>query len=179
MEKNKELEVVRVKMITDKKLYSEYPLTSPEAVCRFVSKELADYDREVMCVLNCSTKGQVLNMNVVSMGTLDACLVTGRELFKSAILSNAASVILVHNHPSGDYHPSREDKVITAKISAGGKLLGIDVVDHIIVAGNSGEYYSMRANGDLNELGEQLLKTGEVIAEPLVKKEHHVFRKSI
>ena len=173
MEKNKELEVVRVKMITDKKLYSEYPLTSPEAVCRFVSKELADYDREVMCVLNCSTKGQVLNMNVVSMGTIDACLVTGRELFKSAILSNAASVILVHNHPSG------EDKVITAKISAGGKLLGIDVVDHIIVAGNSGEYYSMRANGDLNELGEQLLKTGEVIAEPLVKKEHHVFRKSI
>ena len=64
MEKNKELEVVRVKMITDKKLYSEYPLTSPEAVCKFVSKELADYDREVMCVLNCSTKGQVLNMNV-------------------------------------------------------------------------------------------------------------------
>ena len=179
MGKNKELEVVRVKMITDKKLYSEYPLTSPEAVCRFVSKELADYDREVMCVLNCSTKGQVLNMNVVSMGTIDACLVTGRELFKSAILSNAASVILVHNHPIGDYHPSREDKVITAKISAGGKLLGIDVVDHIIVAGNSGEYYSMRANGDLNELGEQLLKTGEVIAEPLVKKEHHVFRKSI
>ncbi|GBU03494.1 hypothetical protein FAEUMB_00350 [Faecalimonas umbilicata] len=56
--------------------------------------------------------------------------------------------------------------MITAKISAGGKLLGIDVVDHIIVAGNSGEYYSMRANGDLNELGEQLLKTGEVIAEP-------------
>ena len=179
MEKNKELEVVRVKMITDKKLYSEYPLTSPEAVCKFVSKELADYGREVMCVLNCSTKGQVLNMNVVSMGTIDACLVTGRELFKSAILSNAASVILVHNHSSGDYHPSREDKVITAKISAGGKLLGIDVVDHIIVAGNSGEYYSMRANGDLNELGEHLLKAGEVIAEPLIRKEQHMIHRGI
>lgn len=166
-------------MITDKKLYSEYPLTSPEAVCKFVSKELADYDREVMCVLNCSTKGQVLNMNVVSMGTIDACLVTGRELFKSAILSNAASVILVHNHPSGDYHPSREDKVITAKISAGGKLLGIDVVDHIIVAGNSGEYYSMRANGDLKELGEHLLKAGEVIAEPLIRKEQHMIHRGI
>lgn len=179
MEKNKELEIVRVKMVTDKKMYSEYPLTSPEAVCRFVSKELADYDREVVCVLNCSTKGQVLNMNVVSMGTIDACLVTGRELFKSAILSNAASVILVHNHPSGDYHPSREDQMLTAKMSAGGKILGIDVLDHIIVAENSGEYYSMREQGDLNGLGEQLLRAGEVIAEPLVRKEQHMIHRGI
>ena len=57
--------------------------------------------------------------------------------------------------------------------------MGIDVVDHIIVAGNSGEYYSMRANGDLNELGEQLLKTGEVIAEPLIRKEQHMIHRGI
>ena len=69
--------------------------------------------------------------------------------------------------------------MITAKISAGGKLLGIDVVDHIIVAGNSGEYYSMRANGDLNELGEHLLKAGEVIAEPLIRKEQHMIHRGI
>ena len=157
-------------MVTDKKMYSEYPLTSPEAVCRFVSKELADYDREVMCVLNCSTKGQVLNMNVVSMGTIDTCLVTGRELFKSAILSNAASVILVHNHPCGDYHPSREDQMFTEKMSTGGMILGIEVLDHIIVAGNSGKYYSMREHGDLDRLEEQLLRAGEVIAEPLLER---------
>ena len=98
MKPNHHLDFVRIKLITEKRLYSEEELTSSQKVVQFISKELAECDREVLCILNCNAKCQVINMNVVSMGSLTETLVTGRELFKSAILSNARGVILIHNH---------------------------------------------------------------------------------
>lgn len=68
------------------------------------------------------------------MGTLDASLVHPREVFKPAIRDSASSIILVHNHPSGDPTPSREDHAVTDRLTSSGELLGIDVLDHIIVA---------------------------------------------
>ncbi|WP_270188613.1 JAB domain-containing protein, partial [Mediterraneibacter gnavus] len=124
---NKGLDVVQVKLVMDKTLYSEEQLSSPDQVVQFMRKELSEYDREVFCILNCTTKSQVINMNIVSMGTINASLVTGREVFKSAILS--------HNHPSGDPQPSHHDFLVTSKLCAGGNILGIDVLDHIIVGG--------------------------------------------
>ena len=106
---NKGLDIVQVKLVMDKTLYSEEQLSSPDQVVQFMRKELSEYDREVFCILNCTTKSQVINMNIVSMGTINASLVTGREVFKSAILSNASYVILLHNHPSGDPQPSNYD----------------------------------------------------------------------
>lgn len=94
MKPNHHLDFVRIKLITEKRLYSEEELTSSQKVVQFISKELAECDREVLCILNCNAKCQVINMNVVSMGSLTETLVTGRELFKSAILSNARGVIL-------------------------------------------------------------------------------------
>ena len=79
------------------------------------------------------------------MGTIDACLVTGRELFKSAILSNAASVILVHNHPSGDPSPSEADLDFTQRIKDAGELIGIPLLDHIIIG--DCKYLSFRQEG--------------------------------
>jgi len=90
-------------------------------------------DREEMWALLLSTKNRVIGLAQVSVGTLDASLVHPREVFKTAILANAASVILVHNHPSGDPAPSPEDRQITERCAAAGKILGIPLLDHVIV----------------------------------------------
>lgn len=142
MKPNHHLDFVRIKLITEKRLYSEEELTSLQKVVQFISKELAECDREVLCILNCNAKCQVINMNVVSMGSLTETLVTGRELFKSAILSNARGVILIHNHPSGDCTPSKQDVLVTERLVACGELIGITVLNHIILG--RGTYLSMK-----------------------------------
>lgn len=142
MKPNHHLDFVRIKLITEKRLYSEEELTSSQKVVQFISKELAECDRELLCILNCNAKCQVINMNVVSMGSLTETLVTGRELFKSAILSNARGVILIHNHPSGDCTPSKQDVLVTERLVACGELIGITVLNHIILG--RGTYLSMK-----------------------------------
>lgn len=142
MKPNHHLDFVRIKLITEKRLYSEEELTSSQKVVQFISKELAECDREVLCILNCNAKCQVINMNVVSMGSLTETLVTGRELFKSAILSNARGMILIHNHPSGDCTPSKQDVLVTERLVACGELIGITVLNHIILG--RGTYLSMK-----------------------------------
>ena len=177
---NKGLDVVQVKLVMDKTLYSEEQLSSPDQVVQFMRKELSEYDREVFCILNCTTKSQVINMNIVSMGTINASLVTGREVFKSAILSNASYVILLHNHPSGDPQPSSHDFLVTSKLCAGGNILGIDVLDHIIVGGRTGKYHSMAKEGELENLRTKLLESAKAVAEPLFQrtgKEKHRIRR--
>lgn len=154
---NKGLDVVQVRLVLDKTLYSEEQLSSPEQIVQFMRKELAEYDREVFCILNCTTKSQIINMSIVSIGTINASLVAGREVFKSAILSNASYVILLHNHPSGDPQPSQHDFLVTAKLCAGGNILGIDVLDHIIVGGRTGAFHSMAESGQLSVLKNRAL----------------------
>ncbi|MDU4756428.1 MAG: JAB domain-containing protein [Lachnospiraceae bacterium] len=115
-----------------------------------------------------------------SMGTINASLVTGREVFKSAILSNASYVILLHNHPSGDPQPSHHDFLVTSKLCAGGNILGIDVLDHIIVGGRTGKYHSMAKEGELENLRTKLLESAKAVAEPLFQrggKEKHRIRR--
>lgn len=162
MKPNHHLDFVRIKLITEKRLYSEEELTSSQKVVQFISKELAECDREVLCILNCNAKCQVINMNVVSMGSLTETLVTGRELFKSAILSNARGVILIHNHPSGNFTPSKEDFLVTTKMCIGGDILGIDVWDHIIIAGGSGKRYSMAEQGKMQEFRNRWKEAGSL-----------------
>jgi DNA repair protein RadC len=89
---------------------------------------------EVFVVLLLSTRHHVLAYHEVARGTLDTVLVTPREVFKAAILANAAAVILCHSHPSGDPTPSLDDIALTRRLAAAGTLLGIEVLDHIIVA---------------------------------------------
>jgi len=83
----------------------------------------------------------------VSVGTLDSALVHPREVFKPALLLNAAAIVLVHNHPSGDPTPSAEDRTVTQRLLEAGKILGVELTDHLIVAG--GTYTSMRMLGQL------------------------------
>jgi len=84
----------------------------------------------------------------VSIGSLDASIVHPREVYKVAILANSSSIIVCHNHPSGDPTPSREDINVTKMLKEAGELLGIPVLDHIIV-GSEGAYYSLKERGDM------------------------------
>lgn len=90
-------------------------------------------DRETFVVVLLDGKNQVLGFNVVSVGSLTAALVHPREVFKPAILANAAAIVLVHNHPSGDPEPSAEDRAITERLKQAGELVGIRILDHVVI----------------------------------------------
>ena len=161
MEQWNELKVVSIRLVDEPPLFSSSKLTSPEAVFKLMGKELQAYDRELFCVLNLRTNNQVINMNVVSVGTLNTALAHPLEVFKSAILSNADGIILLHNHPSGSCAPSREDCRVTKRLLEAGELMGIPVKDHVIVAGN--EYYSFLEN-------ENIIKKEQNYAEYVAEK---------
>lgn len=107
-------------------------------------------DREQVAVIYLSTPNHVLGVNICSLGTINASMVHPREVFKPAILLNSARIILVHNHPSEDCSPSSEDFKVTARIRDAGKLLGIELLDHVIVSASG--YYSMQELGILEKL---------------------------
>ena len=96
-------------------------------------------------IITLNTKNAVAGLHVLSIGTLNAAMVHPREVFKAAVLNNAASLVCFHNHPSGDPTPSREDEEVTRKLVAAGEMMGIDVLDHIII-GDS-RFYSLKENG--------------------------------
>ena len=116
-----------------------------------VRQHLADVDREHFVVLLLNRKNVVIGVNTVSVGSLTASVVSPREVFKAAILANAAAIICAHNHPSGDPQPSTEDKVLTARLVQGGELLGIGVLDHIIIGDGTEASFSFADNDLLGE----------------------------
>ena len=144
------LNVVRVKLIDDTPLFGNELIQSADDAIFLMQKELRNCDRETFCALHLNAKGKPLSMSVVSIGELNSTLVHPREVFKASILSNAAAVIFMHNHPSGDLTPSEDDKRTTKQLEKAGKILGIRVVDHIIVGENKENYYSFHANDILN-----------------------------
>ena len=93
-----ELDVVQIRLIKERTLYSESVLNSPENVIQFLTDEFASFDREVLGVLNLNSQNQVINMNIVAVGSIDQAIVSPREIFKSSILSNATNILLLHNH---------------------------------------------------------------------------------
>src|SRR2546425_13188556 len=99
--------------------------------------EFNQLDREMFVAVLLDGKTQVLGFNVVSVGSLTAALVHPREVFKPAILANAAALILAHNHPSGDPEPSAEDKAITERLRHAGDLMGIKILDHVVIGDGS------------------------------------------
>ena len=101
---------MNIRLVKEPSLYSEQTLNSPQAVVELMAKELSQYDREVFCILNMKNNGQVINMNLVSVGTINASLVIPREVFKSSILANASAIIGFHNHPSGNVKPGIRKK---------------------------------------------------------------------
>ena len=138
-----QIDVVRIQLVKDRTIFSDQPISTPDAAVDMIGRELAEWDREAILILNLDSKNRVINMHVASFGTINYSATSMRELIKSSILSNASSMIMMHNHPSGDVSPSEEDIEITGNIVAVGKLMGIEVIDHIIVGSNpSFHYYS-------------------------------------
>ena len=139
------LSVVRVKLVPDIPLYSEEEVTTNAIASRILQEELMTYDREVFGVLNLNAKMQPISFTIASIGTMTASLVHPREVFKAAILSNAHAFIAFHNHPSGSVEPSDDDVHTTHELYEAGKLLGIQMFDHIIVG--NGKSYSFSEHG--------------------------------
>ena len=141
------LEQVAIRMVEQPPLYSNEPMNNPDAAIRVMNEFLSQMDRELFCIVNLQADLTPINMNIVSVGSLNEALINPREIFKSAILSNAHSMMLIHNHPSGNLAPSTSDIQTTARMQELGELMGISLVDHIIT-GRNGNYYSFRDKGE-------------------------------
>ena len=117
-------------------------LNNPSDIYKLVKDELINSDREMLLSVMLTVKNQLIGVETVSIGSISATSMIPREVFKSAILANAAAIILCHNHPSGELTPSDEDVKFTKLIVDAGELLGIKVLDHLIIS-NKG-FHSLR-----------------------------------
>ena len=148
--------VIRIKMVTDKELYSNEPINSPDKAVNIMGELIKDEDRELLCVINVDNRLRPLNAAVVSMGTITYTVAPIVNIFKAGILSNASGIILMHNHPSGNVTPSREDDDLTKKVYNLGKLMEIELHDHVIVGVDPStqkmNYYSYQESYRLSDL---------------------------
>lgn len=145
----KRISIVSIKMIREGSiLYNTRKILSPSDAVDLGKYFLEDADREKLIACCMDTKNQPISINIVSIGSLNSSIVHPREVFKVAILSNAASILIFHNHPSGNTEPSQEDINITKRLKEAGKLIGIELLDHIII-GSEGKYCSLKENGTL------------------------------
>lgn len=142
-----QLEVVGIRLVPETALYSTQAVNSPESAVHLVGETIKDMDREMVCVINLKTDGIPINCNFASIGALNYSMAHPRELLKSSILSNAANMILLHNHPSGTLLPSKDDIRMTDRMKKITELIGIPLLDHIIVGGDNREYFSFREKG--------------------------------
>ena len=121
------------------------PVKTPDEVVSLVRGRLRGKKKEHFLVLLLDTRGQLIKTSEISIGSLDSSIVHPREVFKEAISASAASVIFVHNHPSGDPEPSEDDIKLTERLAQAGEIMGIDVLDHIIVCDKN--YLSLKSKG--------------------------------
>ena len=120
-------------------------ISGPNDIRALLQRQLAFHDREVFVTVILDARNQVLGVNTVSIGSVSASIVHPRETFRPAILMGASSLILAHCHPSGDPSPSKDDIELTRRLVKGGEILGLEVLDHIIVADSS--FLSLKEKG--------------------------------
>ena len=142
-------------------------INSPEKASSYFHSVMDEiYDKEAFVVAFLNTKNRVMDHEVVSVGTINSSLVHPREVFRNAIINKANSVILCHNHPSGDLTPSTEDINITRRLKETGNLLGIKVLDHLIISGiNQNEVYSFQAKGVLEAVAAYTINSSQSVEE--------------
>ncbi|HZG71041.1 MAG TPA: DNA repair protein RadC [Chondromyces sp.] len=133
--------------ISNLKYDDRYIIRSPEDGANYVMEEMRFLSQEHFVCLYLNTKNQVLHKQTVFIGSLNASIVHPREVFKEAFRRSAASIICAHNHPSGDPSPSREDIEVTKRLSECGKLIGIELLDHLIIGEK--KYVSLKEKGYL------------------------------
>jgi DNA repair protein RadC len=144
------IDVVSLRIVREKSVpYATKQLNSPDKVAELLNciLDFKSFDREALVVIPIDAKLKPLGINIAHVGSLTESTTHPREIFKYAILTNAYGIFIAHNHPAGDPEPSREDCIFTRKIKEAGELLGIKLIDHVIVAGET--YFSFRENGDI------------------------------
>lgn len=150
-----ELKVVNVRLVKEPSLYSEVRITSPADAVKVIAKELSTLSSEVFSVLLCKNNGQPIAYNVCSRGTLDSAMASPRDVMVSALLANAASVLIAHNHPGAyraELKPSEEDMEVTQRMMLACDVLGVKFLDHVIISSGDGRIYSFREEGLLDQL---------------------------
>lgn len=141
------LPIVAVRLVREGRLPTgQTALSRPSAARDLLYTYLSDADREHFVVLLLNTKHKFIGVHTAHMGTLNSCPVAGRDMFKAAILANAAAIIVGHNHPSGDPTPSQDDIRLTRQLATSAELLGINLLDHIII-GDDSAYVSLKEQG--------------------------------
>jgi len=141
------LEVVSVRLVRDAPLLSDHKVSTPADAVKVVGDFLCELDRETLCIINLKTDNTPINCSIVSIGAVNQTIAEPRELFKASILSNAAQMIIVHNHPSGSLEPSKLDTMITDRMLKLTELMGIKLNDHVIVGGDNSRYFSFYEKG--------------------------------
>ena len=141
------IDVVSVRLVKDAPIYSERPLTKPYEAVAVLGEVMCEFDREVVGVINLRSDLKPINVSFVSIGALNEAMFHPREVLKASILSNAASILLIHSHPSGNLIPSKADTMVTDRMISICNLLGIDLIDHVIVGGDNKEFFSFKEKG--------------------------------
>ena len=144
----KRINIVSIKMVKESSfLYQTCQILSPSDAYEMIKEQLEGLDREQFIIACLNTKNEPTNITVVSVGSLNKAIVHPREVFKTAILSNAASIMAFHNHPSGETTPSQQDIQLTKRLYEAGELLGIKLLDHLIIG--DGTFTSLKEKGYL------------------------------
>lgn len=139
-----QIAAIRVGDTAQSKPLKRASVDTPEKVVAYLG-HLAELKREHVVLVTLDSRNKAIDKHVISIGTLDAALVHPREIYQPAILDNAAKIIVAHNHPSGSIEPSEDDDLITKRLIAAGKVVGIPLIDHIVI-GREG-YYSYQESG--------------------------------
>lgn len=142
----KRIDVVTIKLVKERSMkVTNKNMDGPKTVYNIVSQYLEGADREYLVVLSLNTKNVINSISTVSIGSLNSSIVHPREVFKTLIETNAGFFIIAHNHPSGNPTPSQEDINITKRLQECGKIMGIELLDHIIIGDN--DYISLKEEG--------------------------------
>ena len=138
----KKIGIVHLEMVKESQcLYGTGRFHGPKDLVEMIQPMCQKAHQEMVLVCTTNSKLEIQAVEIVAVGGLNACYVDMRDVFKLAVASNAAHIICLHNHPSGDPEPSYEDSRLTKRLKEAGKILGIQLLDHIIL-GEAGRYYS-------------------------------------
>jgi DNA repair protein RadC len=153
MKVKKEIAVVKLKMVKDSSVpYGGHSLADSANVAKLFRSFIDDSDREILAVCATDCRLHPVMIQSVGVGDVNACAFSAANVFKAAIIANATSIFLAHNHPSGDVEPSDGDREATKRIKEAGKILGIELLDHVIIGNNTDEFYSFRDHGGMADL---------------------------
>jgi DNA repair protein RadC len=136
---------VQVQLVRDRAAKKQVVVENPKEIYKLIKDEIQRWDRERSLAVPLDARNGVIGIDEVACGSVNSSIVHPREVFKAAVLANAVSIVLIHNHPSDDVEPSEDDIEITKRLVEAGKILGIEVIDHLIVSKEG--YYSFKDAG--------------------------------